>query len=172
MDTAEGLSGGNRGQETTQKVAKQGSFFEVYKPGQGYYTRLGTGIFFGVLILWGAQFAFEQMAVFQTSASWTLYVRYGVPVAVLGTLGLVLYWLTCVNRRAVDFFVATEGEMKKVSWSSRREVIGSTKVVIITTLLMGLILFVVDLAFMMFFSWIDVLKMPPGMLRRLFGLEP
>ncbi len=41
--------------------------------------------------------------------------------------------------------IATEGEMKKVSWSSKKEIIGSTKVVIVTLLLMGLVLFLVDL---------------------------
>ncbi len=153
-------------------AAQGGGFFEVYKPGQGYYTRLGTGVFFGVLVLWAAQFAWEQMAMFQTDQKpWTLYLRYGVPVAILIGLGLLLYWITCVNRRAVDFFIATEGEMKKVSWSSRREVIGSTKVVIWVVIIMATILFVVDLVFMMFFNWIGVLKIAPGMLRRLFGLE-
>lgn len=153
-------------------TAKRGGFFEVYKPGQGYYTRLGSGVFFGVLVLWGAQFAFEQMAMFQTDEKpWTLYLRYGVPVALLVVFGLLLYWILCVNRRAVDFFIATEGEMKKVSWSSRREVIGSTKVVIATVIILGTALFVVDLVFMMFFNWIGVLKIAPGMLRRLFGLE-
>ncbi len=151
-------------------AARQGGFFEVYKPGQGYYTRLGSGVFFGVLILWGAHFAFESMALFRNDQKpWTLYLQYGVPVAVLIGVGLVLYWILCLNHRAVDFFVATEGEMKKVSWSSRREVIGSTKVVIGTVLIMGFILFVVDLIFMMFFNWIGVLKIGTGMLKILFG---
>lgn len=140
-------------------AARQPGFFEVYKPSQGYYTRLGTGVFFGVLILWAAHFAWEQMGAFQDATRpWTLYLRYGVPVALLIGLGLVLYWLACVNRRAVDFFIATEGEMKKVSWSSRKEVIGSTKVVIGTVILMGTLLFVVDMAFLVFFRWIGVLK--------------
>lgn len=171
MDTVEGAS--RPAGEPPRGAAKRASFFEVYKPGQGYYIRLGSGIFFGVLILWGAQFAYEQMGALQTSEkAWTLYAHYGVPVLVLAVFGLAMYWLTCVNRRAVDFLVATEGEMKKVSWSSRREVIGSTKVVIATTFILGFALFVVDLAFMLFFSWIGVLKIPPGLLRRLFGLQP
>ena len=31
----------------------------------------------------------------------------------------------------VDFLIATDSEMKKVNWTSRKELIGSTKVVII-----------------------------------------
>lgn len=47
--------------------------------------------------------------------------------------------------------------MKKVSWSSRKEIIGSTKVVIITTLILTAILFAVDLLFTQLFVWIKVL---------------
>ncbi len=54
--------------------------------------------------------------------------------------------------------IATEGEMKKVSWSSKREIIGSTKVVILFTLLMAVFLFVVDLVFQSVFSGIGILK--------------
>ena len=57
-----------------------------------------------------------------------------------------------------DFMIATEGEMKKVNWSTRREIIGSTKVVILFTVLLALLLFVVDLSFQALFSWIGVLK--------------
>jgi preprotein translocase subunit SecE len=63
-----------------------------------------------------------------------------------------------VNRqRVADFLIATEGEMKKVSWSSRKEVIGSTKVVIVTTLIMAAVLFVVDIVFQLFFKSIGIL---------------
>lgn len=170
MSTATGAADADRPQFPEKAAAKRGGFFQVYKPGQGYYTRLGTGVFFGVLILWAAHFAFEQMGAFQDpKVPWTLYLRYGVPVALLVVLGLILYWIVCVNHAAVDFFVATEGEMKKVSWSTKREVIGSTKVVIATVIILGAMLFVVDLVFMLFFNWIGVLQIAPGLLGRLFG---
>ena len=54
--------------------------------------------------------------------------------------------------------IATEGEMKKVSWSTRQEIIGSTKVVIFTTIFLAMLLFLVDLCFMKFFQFIGVLK--------------
>ena len=60
------------------------------------------------------------------------------------------------SKRAADFMIATEGEMKKVSWSSRKEIIGSTKVVIVTSLLMGVILFLVDLLFHKIFQFLKV----------------
>ncbi len=66
-------------------------------------------------------------------------------------VGLFVLWI--VNRpRAADFLIATEGEMKKVSWSSKKEIIGSTKVVIITTFILAVILFGIDFLFQMLFT--------------------
>jgi preprotein translocase subunit SecE len=82
-------------------------------------------------------------------------VRFGVPVILVGVVGLVMFWM--VNRpKNADFLIATEGEMKKVSWSSRKEVIGSTKVVIVTTLILAAILFGVDNMFRFLFRLIGI----------------
>jgi preprotein translocase SecE subunit len=44
----------------------------------------------------------------------------------------------------VDFLVATETEMKKVSWSSRAELVGSTAVVIVTVFVLALFIYFAD----------------------------
>ena len=44
----------------------------------------------------------------------------------------------------VDFLIATDSEMKKVNWTSRKELIGSTQVVIMFMFLIALFLFAVD----------------------------
>ena len=135
------------------------SFFEYYKRGQGNWTRYGTAMGGGILILTGCHFILRQLeAVLDASKPWTLYVRVGIPVAVLLTLAILLWWIVGVNRKSGDFMIATEGEMKKVSWSSKKELVGSTKVVILFTILLAIILFVVDLGFMQFFRWINVLR--------------
>jgi len=85
-------------------------------------------------------------------------------------LGVLMYWIVGLNRRANDFFIATEGEMKKVSWSSRKDVVRSTKVVIASVLMLGVMLFVVDLAFMWFFHLLGVLKVFPDF-ARVFGFK-
>lgn len=133
------------------------SFFDIYKPGQGYYTRLGTAIGGGVLILGAGDFLVGHL-LFDNESQWTLWLKYGLPALLVVGLGLLLFWITGVHRGACDFFIATEGEMKKVSWSDRNELVGSTKVVIACTLLLGFLLAVVDLAFIQFFQWIDVLR--------------
>lgn len=46
-----------------------------------------------------------------------------------------------------DFFRETNGEMKKVTWPNRNEVVGTTTVVIIATIVFALFLWGCDLAF-------------------------
>jgi len=126
--------------------------FEIYKRGQGKYTRIVT-FAMGVLIaLVIANYVNDQLVDLNE------YIQYGVPVAI-AVVGLVLmFWI--VNRpTSADFMIATEGEMKKVSWSSKREIIGGTKVVITTTLILAMLLWAVDLAFGLFFEYINVLDL-------------
>ncbi|RNC82861.1 MAG: preprotein translocase subunit SecE [Phycisphaera sp.] len=63
-----------------------------------------------------------------------------------------------MNRRSVDFLIATDGEMKKVNWSTRKEVQGSTIVVVIASFLLAFAIFVVDYGFGAFFKLIGVLQ--------------
>jgi preprotein translocase subunit SecE len=126
---------------------------EIYKRGQGKYTRsvtFGAGSVIGLLV---GQYVHAGLQATELNAYW----KYGIPVAIfLGLVGL-MFW--AVNRPgSADFMIATEGEMKKVSWSSRREVVGGTKVVIVTTLTLALLLWAVDLAFAFFFKGIGVLQ--------------
>ncbi len=137
-------------------------FFAVYKPGQGYYTRLGTAIGAGAIIVFGAHYIYGQLGRFDPA------VKLGVPSILLAVLGVVLFWIAGSSRKTNDFFIATEGEMKKVSWSTKKEVIGSTKVVLAFTFMMALFLFIVDGAFMVFFSSVNVLQLP---IKKLLGLE-
>jgi len=123
-----------------------------------------------VLILAGGDFIYDQLSVFRVDeAAWTLWMQAGITIGFLAGMFLLTFWVCFVNRKASDFFISTEGEMKKVNWSTRREIIGSTKVVIVFTLLMSLVLFMVDMVFMTFFSWIGVLKEAPSILEALFG---
>jgi preprotein translocase subunit SecE len=48
-------------------------------------------------------------------------------------------------KRIIQFFKDSFAELKKVTWPSREEVLASTKVVIITILLVALVLGIVDL---------------------------
>ena len=52
----------------------------------------------------------------------------------------------------------TESEMRKVTWPTRREVITSTKVVILMTLILAAILWLVDVGFKLLFEALHILK--------------
>ncbi len=127
--------------------------FSIYKRGQGKYTRIITfasGSVIGAVV---AQLVWEHLRYTGLTAYWV----YGIPLAIAAGVVWLMFWV--VNRpRSADFMIATEGEMKKVSWSSKREIIGGTKVVIATTLILAALLWAVDLAFGFFFGWIGVLR--------------
>jgi len=122
------------------------AFFKIYKKGQGKYTRVLTVLSVLLLAIIGAYVLSKRLAGFTST-----YVRFGIPTAVVLIVGALVLWL--VNRpKSADFLIATEGEMKKVSWSSKKEVIGSTKVVIVATFFMAALLYAVDLLFIYLFS--------------------
>jgi len=131
---------------------------QIYKKGQGFYTRVGTAAGVGILTAMGCWALSNTLSGYEyPTPDVKTSVQYGVPALILIILGSVIYWI--LNRPNVaDFMIATEGEMKKVSWSTKKEIIASTKVVIFVVVLMGLLLSGVDLIFMWFFKWINVLQ--------------
>jgi len=143
-------------------------FFEIYKPGQGYHTRIGSALGAGSLLCWLAYFVWDKLSVLETSPT-TKIIQAAVPVAILAVFGVLGYWLLALNRRVCDFLIATEGEVKKVNWTSRKDILGSTKVVIAVMLFLCVLLFVVDVGFMLFFNSIGVLKGGGGVLEIVRG---
>ncbi|TVS01105.1 MAG: preprotein translocase subunit SecE [Phycisphaerales bacterium] len=71
---------------------------------------------------------------------------------------LIVYYFVGVKKRTSEFLIATDGEMKKVNWSTRKEVIGSTWVVVAASFLISAFLFVIDLGFSQFFQFVGVLE--------------
>ncbi|MCK6455539.1 MAG: preprotein translocase subunit SecE [Phycisphaerae bacterium] len=154
--------------EAPSRPGGRRGFFDIYKPAQGYYTRIGTAFGLGILILWSAAFVYDKMTLLGTGPT-AQYIQAGSTVAVILGFGFATYYALALNRRFCDFLIATEGEMKKVNWTSRKEIIGSTKVVIFVVLSLAVFLFVADVALMLFFSEIKVLRIVPEILGRLFG---
>jgi preprotein translocase SecE subunit len=129
----------------------------VYKPGQGYYTRMGTVVGVSVVSLLGILWLWEYMRAITIEGVNPLYVAAGGAIIVGGLITLLMYYLVFVKARSVDFLIATEGEMKKVNWSTRREVIGSTTAVIVTAMAITVFCYLIDRAFFWFFAQIKVL---------------
>lgn len=87
-----------------------------------------------------------------------IYLQGGVAIGIIVLGAVVLLYFCYASRKTVDFLIATEGEMKKVNWSSRREVLGSTWVVIAISLIIAAILLVADISFASFFRAINLLE--------------
>jgi len=132
--------------------------FAAYKPEQGRWTRNGTLIGAGLLIAWGAVAIYDQLQMFEGDDFGSLVITRGVPMAFAAAVFYLVWHFTYARRSTSDFMIATEGEMKKVNWSTRREVIGSTKVVILFTVLLAVFLFMADLGFQQLFKAIGALK--------------
>lgn len=86
-----------------------------------------------------------------------LYIQGGLAALVLILGAGIGYWLIGARPGTVDFLVATDMEMKKVNWSTRKDIIGSTWVVIGMAFILATILFGFDTVLMSFFRWIGVL---------------
>ena len=87
---------------------------------------------------------------------YALYYQYGIPSLLFALVAVGVYKL--VNRENfADFLIATEGEMKKVSWSSKAELIGSTAVVIVTVIIMAVLIYVADFVWTYGFVKVGVL---------------
>jgi preprotein translocase subunit SecE len=123
--------------------------FDIYKPGQGKYTRLCSAFGAAIVVGLGSLQLYETL----DGADFGLWVKTMVPAGLFVVLALLIFWL--INKPSVaDFMVAAEGEMKKVSWSSRKEIAVSTFIVIVVVFVMAVLLGVTDLSFQLFFAWL------------------
>ena len=131
-----------------------------YKRTQGQRVRRYTMI--GILLVgWTGVYSALTHETFGRG-TWDLRMPFELPtVSVLSVLeysvplllAVAVFWLAwrAVNMPTfADFLIATEAEMNKVSWSSRRRLVQDTIVVLVTCALLTLFLLVVDL----FWGWL------------------
>ena len=129
----------------------------IYKQGQGYWVRLMSAIGLGLLVMMGVVWLWDQLSGTRIGEVEPVYIQGGVSVLTVSICGLIGYHLIGRKPKLVDFMIATEGEMRKVNWSTRREVVGSTVLVILLTLFIAVFCQIADLGFSAFFQWAGVL---------------
>jgi preprotein translocase subunit SecE len=118
---------------------------KIYKRGQGYYTRLYSALVAFAILATGC------FALYMNLSTGNVWVKAFVPAGVCVGFSWLIYWI--VNKPSIaDFMISAEGEIKKVSWSSRKEIIASTTVVIIVVALMSAMLFAADAFFRLIFN--------------------
>ncbi len=100
----------------------------------------------------------------ETLASITLLpsVRYSLPLLLLA-LTFWFAWRVVNLPVFADFLIATEGELNKVSWTTRRRLFQDTIVVLVTLILLAFYLFAMDQVWLHVLSWkpIGVIVLPP-----------
>jgi preprotein translocase subunit SecE len=124
----------------------------LYKPLQGKQARLWTAIGLGLIIVFGLREIHDSL-----EGRAGKYATYGYPAAI----GVALAWLTFRLLQFppfVEFLIATEAEMNKVSWTSREDLKRATIVVLVTVLLMAVFLFGVDWVWSLLLRAIGVLR--------------
>ena len=130
--------------------------FTIYKRGQGKYTRLCSAFAAAIICglgCWRLYITLEAADLWGISQKVHLWVETLVPAGLFVALALFISWL--MNKSSVaDFMIAAEGEMKKVSWSSKQEIAVSTFIVIIVVAFMASLLGATDLFFRTVFTWL------------------
>lgn len=118
----------------------------IYKRGHGYYTRLWTAIACLFLAALGCYRLHSRLILVDNP-----WVQHITPALLWVALAWLVYWAS--NRPSLaDFFIAAEGELKKVSWSNRQQVVVSTVIVVFVVALMSILLGSIDVIFRLFFD--------------------
>lgn len=117
---------------------------KIYKRGQGKNSRLWTAV---VLLVVVAAGCWRLHLKLESQNPW---IHTLVPALVCAAFGALIYWLGNIPAVA-NFLIAAEGEIKKVSWSSRKEIVTSTLIVICVVAIMATGLGAVDFIFQLFF---------------------
>ena len=123
--------------------------FDIYKRGQGKYTRLCSAFAIAIIAGLGCLQLYKKLQ----AGDLGLWTETMVPAGLFVILALLIFWL--VNKPSLaDFLIAAEGEMKKVSWSSRQEIAVSTFIVIMVVIAMAVLLGTTDIGFRTLFTWL------------------
>jgi len=117
---------------------------KIYKRGQAAYTRLFTSLTVFFIVAVGCYRLYDQLRMVGNP-----WIEVFVPAGIAAAAAAFLAWLS--NRPSMaDFFIAAEGEIKKVRWSSRKEIVASTTIVVIVVFVFSVLLFAADF----FFAWL------------------
>ncbi len=149
---------------------------EIYKKNQGIYARVSLGVGLGMLVLMASHALYgslielpelypgARVPLLEVPITWGLagsvvfFALSAVVIAAMTTgVETGLRVLDNNSRKAVEFLIETQGELQKVSWPTREELLGSTVVVIFSVIVLGIYIFGVDWVIMRVMKWIGFL---------------
>lgn len=150
--------------------------FQIYRKGVGVYARCAVAGLFGLAALFAAYslhgalidlpefYAGARVPLLGIRITWggigacALFVLCGFFICMFTTgFEVGLRGLDNKSKKAVEFFIDTQAELQKVSWPARGELIGSTIVVVVCLVVMGIYIFCVDWIVSTFMKAIDIL---------------
>ncbi|HHT9119283.1 MAG TPA: preprotein translocase subunit SecE [Candidatus Hypogeohydataceae bacterium YC41] len=136
---------------------------EIYKKNQGVYARVSLGAGLGILALMAAHSLYgslielpelypgARVPLVDVPFTWGLlsslvFFTLSAFLVAATTIGLETGVKTLDNtsKKTVEFLIETQGELQKVSWPTREELTGSTVVVIVSVIILGIYIFAVD----------------------------
>ena len=148
----------------------------VYKKGQGIYSRIVVGIALGVLGLFASISLHNALLDLPNVAQNTKVPLVGIGLtwgvissfALFAVLGFLIYIFVAGmetgvkplddrGKRVVEFLLETQGELQKVSWPTKYELVGSTAVVIISVVVIGVFVLGVDWFVSLIMEYVGVL---------------
>ncbi len=137
--------------------------FEIYKKGVGVYSRCAVAGLFGLASIFASYSLYgvlinlpefiegAKIPLLNTRLTWGLISSFillifcGIMICIFTTgFEIGLKWIDIKSKKAVEFFIETQGELQKVSWPTKDELIGSTVVVIVCLIVLSLYIFGVD----------------------------
>jgi preprotein translocase subunit SecE len=128
---------------------------DLYKPMQGWYARIYTAAGLGLIAAAGV------WRIHEASVEYTLGWRLGLPIVFAALLGWIVFRIIEFPPFA-EFLIATSGEMNKVSWTSKDDLIRATTVVLSTVVVMAVFLYFVDALWTFILRLIGVLQFGGG----------
>jgi preprotein translocase subunit SecE len=162
--------------EKMRQFENQGWFTAAtYKPAQGRLVRRATMIGLLSLAGCGVWTLLHHQTLDAMGKDWVIRlpfsgatltllrdIRFTVPIL----LSAVTFWLSyrIIHMPTfAEFLIATEGELNKVAWPTRKSLIQDTIVVLATVIILTVFLFVVDIAWGKILSnpYVGVLKIAP-----------
>ncbi|MGQ3686107.1 MAG: preprotein translocase subunit SecE [Candidatus Loosdrechtia sp.] len=136
---------------------------KVYKKGQGVYSRVTVGAVLGILNLFVSVSLFNaliglpniagnaKIPLIDIDLTWgfvsatVLFVVSGFFIGVFAAgFDTGIRMLDAGGKKTVDFLIDIQSELQKVSWPTRYELIGSTAVVIVSVIVIGVYILGVD----------------------------
>lgn len=148
----------------------------VYKKGQGVYSRIVVGVALGILGLFASLSLYNALMDLPNVAQNTKIPLVGIGLtwglicafALFALLGFLIYIFVAgletgvrpldnSGKKAVQFLIETQGELQKVSWPTKYELVGSTAVVIISVVVIGVFVLGVDWFVSLIMGYIGVL---------------